>query len=335
MRCFFCKLLNYEYWPWYVWHIFVFPMHLFNAVKCKSLTYFTVLNPSLGKTGGFYGDSKSEISLKFPRFYALKEQVISNLNEVSALIKNNEFQYPFVLKPLAGERGIGVKIITNTTELNDYFNTNNNKENIIQEYADYTHEFGIFALHHPKKGWNITGINSKKPFEVEGDGVSTIRQLIHAKCRYRMQIENLKEMHNDRFNKVLEKGKTLRLSNVQNHRLGTEFINASDQITDQLKSVILGICAQIPGFYYGRFDIKANSLADIEKHKFKIIELNGAAAEPTIIYDQKNTGFFRALKIMFYHTFVQGCIAKKNIKNGYKPMALSDFKMVLKPFFQH
>lgn len=309
------------------------PIHLYNAIRCKSITYFTALNPSFGKSGGFFGDYKSEIHRYIPATYCLKECRVDSLEEIRKVMKSYDLSYPVVLKPDAGERGEGVEIINSEKEALDYLETERKYPTVLQEFADYRNEYGIFIYNEPNIGWTVSGVNTKKAFEVEGDGVSSLMELVSAKCRYRQQIERLEKSTFFEPDLVLKKGELRRVDNVQNHRYGAEFINCSHLVNDRFNSVIIGVCAQIPGFNYGRFDIKADSFEDIENHKFKVIELNGAAAEPTIIFDQKNTGLLRSLKIIFQHTGVQGRIARNNINEGHLPLSLRSFRNVMTSHF--
>jgi hypothetical protein len=305
------------------------PLHLYNAARCKSITYFTALNPSFGKSGGFFGDYKSEIHKYIPTSYGLIESIVDNVDDIKKAMELHHLKYPIVLKPDAGERGEGVKIINSIEDAISYMNMDRKYPTVLQEFADFSNEFGIFIYNEPNKGWHVSGVNTKKAFEVEGDGVSNLLELVSAKCRYRQQLERLEKSKCFNPELILKKGEIKRVDNIQNHRYGAEFINCSDLINDRFSSVIIGICAQIPGFNYGRFDIKANNFNDIENHKFKVIELNGAAAEPTIIFDQKNTGLWKSLKIIFQHTGVQGRIARNNINEGHVPLSFKSFRTVM------
>lgn len=330
MRCVFCKVLNYEYWPIFVWHILALPIHIYNSIKCKSVVYFTALNPSFGKTGGFIGDFKSQIQQHLPKTYTLKEKVVSTYEDFLAIKEELKLDFPVVLKPDAGERGKGVEIIYNNEQAKEYLSISRKYATIVQEFANFKSEFGIFVYNHPHTGWQISGVNTKKPFVVLGDGINSIEGLIKDNCRYRQQLDRLIQKGEINLSVIPKKGQYVQVEKVLNHRYGTEFVNCTELMNDRFKSVIIGICSQIPGFDYGRFDLKANSFEDIELHRFKIIELNGAAAEPTIIYDQQKTGFYNSLKIILNHLKVQGEIAQKNILNGHKPASISTIRKAFK-----
>jgi hypothetical protein len=333
MRCVFCKVLNYEYWPACIWHLLALPIHIYNSIKCKSVVYFTALNPSFGNTGGFIGDFKSQIQNYIPQTYTLKEKIVLDFEDYLKVKQRLNLTYPVVLKPDAGERGKDVEIIYSDDQARKYLSVQRKYRTLLQEFANFKAEYGIFVYNHPHTGWQISGINTKKPFVVLGDGIKSLLELIKENCRYRQQLDRIIQKGDIDLTIVPNKGQYVQVENILNHRYGTEFVNCTELMNDRFKSVIIGICSQIPGFDYGRFDLKANSFEDIELHKFKIIELNGAAAEPTIIYDQDNTGFFNSLKIVINHLRVQGKIAQKNINQGHKPVTLRNFSKAVQGHF--
>lgn len=101
-----------------------------------------------------------------------------------------------------------------------------------------------------------------------------------------------------------------------NHSRGSKFIDASYLISDKLTNVIHEMCLQIDGFYFGRMDIMYNSIAELEAGKnFQIVEINGAASEPTHIYDPKHSIFF-AWKELARHISYMHKISVENNKKG-------------------
>jgi hypothetical protein len=99
-----------------------------------------------------------------------------------------------------------------------------------------------------------------------------------------------------------------------NHARGAKFIDAHYMINRTLTDAIDNICKQIPGFYYGRLDIRFNTWSDLSKGKnFSIIELNGAGSEPTHIYDPTHSIFF-AWREIIRHWKILNQISKLNHK---------------------
>jgi hypothetical protein len=76
------------------------------------------------------------------------------------------------------------------------------------------------------------------------------------------------------------------------------------------------MCLQIPGFYFGRLDVMYNTIEELEQGKnFSIVELNGAASEPTHIYDPKHSLLFAWKELARHITFMYE-ISVLNNKKG-------------------
>ena len=141
---------------------------------------------------------------------------------------------------------------------------------------------------------------------IVGDGVSTVEELIWAHPRYRMQADTFLARHADLLVRVLECGERLPLGMAGNHCQGTLFLDGHDLITPALEKRIDAIARTFDGFFVGRFDIR---YGDVERFKagadLAIVELNGATAESTNIYDPQTTLFdayrqlFRQWSIVF------------------------------------
>lgn len=77
---------------------------------------------------------------------------------------------------------------------------------------------------------------------------------------------------------------------IGSHNLGTTFLDGRAHITPKLNEAFRKITDSLPGFSYGRFDVKFNNFSDLESlDSFKIIEVNGLNSEPTHIYDPSYT----------------------------------------------
>ena len=128
--------------------------------------------------------------------------------------------------------------------------------------------------------------------------------------------------------KVLEKGEKLQLGSIGNHCRGTKFCDANYLISEKLNQSFRDISENFAGFYYGRYDVKANSFEDLEAGKVKIIEVNGYSSEPGHLYDPK-TSIWKAYKDYFWHISQMSKIARNNHKNGAKYAKCSEARKVL------
>ena len=129
--------------------------------------------------------------------------------------------------------------------------------------------------------------------------------------RAKLQLSSLEMVLGDQLEEVLPNGEEKELESIGNHCRGTAFLNGNDLINDQLHEVFDQICKNIPGFYFGRFDLRCSSLDDLYWGQgIKIMELNGAGSEPGHIY-QPGTSIFTAYKDIFHHLNILLKISKE------------------------
>jgi hypothetical protein len=306
MGCFnFKKLKNWEYWPSYMFYIPNLPYAFYLAIRAKNLVFFSTTNPAI-KHSGNGSESKYSTLQLIPEIYKPLSIFIKkneNLNTVLKLINEKSINFPLIIKPDIGFRGLLVKKINTKNELLEYLSHNNYIDLIIQEFIDYKNECGIFYHRIPGqlKG-EISSITLKKFLSVTGDGVSSLKELIFADDRAINYVDILIELHQKEFPIIIPKGKIKILSNIGNHSKGTQFINGNHLITPELETAIDTIFQKIPNWYYGRLDIKYNSFEALKQLKeFKIIEINGIISEPTHIYDPFKSTYLQALKEIRKH----------------------------------
>lgn len=279
------------------------------------------------KNGGFVMDSKKEIYDLIPQQYYPKTALVKEklpLEEVMATLQQSKIQTPFIVKPDIGLRGSAVKKITNLDELKAYHNKAN-FDYLLQDLIPYENEVGIFYVRFPnEKHGKITGIVAKEFLIVEGDGSSTISALLKTNRRYEFQLKALQKEYGSQLNTVLIKGEKRNLVPYGNHARGAKFIDASELISDKLTKVIDDFCLQVPEFYFGRMDLMYHSWEDLEHGKnFSVVELNGAASEPTHIYDPKHSLFF-AWKELARHISYMYQISVANHKRGFPYLSHKD-----------
>jgi hypothetical protein len=137
-------------------------------------------------------------------------------------------------------------------------------------------------------------------------------------------LEALKNLYGEKMLEVLPDGEERILVPYGNHARGAMFIDDSDLIDEKLTDTIDEICKQIPGFYFGRLDIRYNNWEELKQGKnFSIIEVNGAGSEPTHIYDPRHSLFF-AWKEIIRHWILLWRISRINHKKGYPYLTLKE-----------
>lgn len=272
------------------------------------------------RNGGFIMDSKIEIYDLIPQqFYPKTDFVKEQLpfEEVENILNNSKITFPFIAKPDIGLRGSAVKKIDSLEDLKSYHHKAN-FDYLIQNLIPFPNEVGIFYVRYPhEKNGKITGIVAKEFLIVEGDGCSTIEELLKANPRYELQLKALQKEYGNQLKDILPKGEKRNLVPYGNHARGAKFLDYSHLISSELTKVIDDMCLQIDEFYFGRMDLMYNTWEDLEQGKnFSIVELNGAASEPTHIYDPKHSLFF-AWKELARHITYMFEISVANHKRGY------------------
>lgn len=332
---FLIKIFNYEYWSWWVFYLPMAPYWLFQAIRAKSLTYFTAVNPSI-EAGGFYGEHKSEILKYIPAEYLPTTIYISpeiSFNEVLNMLHSRGLNYPIIAKPNVGERGTSVAKITSEAQLKSYHESIE-AEYLIQEFIDYPIELGVLFSRMPsEKSGKVSSVTLKEFLTVVGDGQSSIETLVQNNTRARFQLEALRERLGEGMNEVLKAGEKRILEPIGNHCRGTKFVNANHLINDRLHEIFSRIANSFEGFYYGRFDMKVTSLEDLYAGKnIRIMELNGVSSDPGHIYDPRYY-LWQAYRDLGWHWNRVAEISIANQKKGVKPLPVQELLRIVRQHF--
>lgn len=322
------RLLHWEYWPFHVVYALIYPIFFWYCFKAKSFFFYSAANPTI-ENGGFLMESKKKIADIIPSAYQPITLFFESGTSPKIIIEElekHQLIYPLIVKPDIGGRGRGVIKVKNQLEL---INAAQKFPFafIIQPFVHFENEIGLFYVRYPNqvKG-KITGIVKKEFIKVVGNGTSTIKELLLQEKRYVLQIQALEQLCSNRMNIILANGEKEVLLQFGNHARGSLFLDATHWVDDELEASFNKICNSIEGFYYGRMDIKYESLELLKKGKhFSIIELNGSGSEPTHIYDPKHSIFF-AWKEIIRHWNMMYKISMLNKKAGINFMSYKDGK---------
>src|ERR1043165_1418245 len=285
----FQRIFNWELWPFYALYAPIGPVWLWYCLRSGSFWFFSSSNPTI-TFGGFEGESKREMYDQLPPDSFPKTIYIRHdlpFKEVKRKIFDEaDFQYPFIVKPDVGMKGILFRKIENEEQLEKY-HERIPVEYLIQDLVELPVEVSVFYYRHPSemKGV-ISGFIQKELLEVYGDGKSTLEELIlqHPRARYRLQ--EMRQRHRHRLDRVFPPGYHFYLSYAGNHNRGARFINLEKQIDDRLLKIFDDLSHYTDKFYYGRYDIKCRSIEELKQGKnYSILEFNGSGAEPNHIYD--------------------------------------------------
>jgi hypothetical protein len=318
--------------------------YLWLSIRYRSLTLPSASNPNI-ETGGFMGESKGAVMnmVSAEQRPWIADFVLLHRNGVPAeedlgnaldLMEKRNLGFPVVAKPDIGWNGYGVRLVEDKSHLLQYISTFPGNENIVlQKPVPYDGEAGIFYVRIPgeEKG-RIKSVTLRYfPF-VTGDGKSTLRELIQNDSRTKFRAgfylggrsEHVGFADND-LDQVPQEGELIRLSFIGSLRVGGLYRDATGMITPELNDRFDKIAGSMPEFYFGRFDVRFESIEKLLRGEgFNIIEINGAGAEaiqawdPNVSLIKLYREFFRSYKLLFR-------IGNINRSRGFKPMTIRTF----------
>jgi hypothetical protein len=324
---FLIRLFNWEYWPAYLVYVPVVAYYCWFAIRAQSFFFFSASNPTI-ETGGMLGESKWDIfKLLPPHTYPttiLVEEGTTE-NDLKQKLSDAHLTFPLIAKPDIGERGWLVKKLDSELDSKNYAQKVK-VAFLLQAYIDLPVELSIFYYRLPGQEIGIiSSMVTKELLSVSGDGRSTIRQLIKNYPRALLQWPVLEITEADKMEMIPQAGEKVVLVPIGNHSKGAKFVDACHLIDAQLIQFIDDLSKQIPGFYYGRYDLRCESIDSLKQGKhYQIMELNGCGAEPAHIY---NPGFplVKAYAVLFHHIRVLHTISVFNHNNGVAYMSTRQF----------
>ncbi len=323
---FLIRLRSWEYWPFAVVYLPVFVYWLWLSLKARSLFFFSASNPSI-LTGGLLGESKRDILDRISNEFTPKTLFVeapAHLDSVLAQIEQQGIPYPLIAKPDLGERGWQVEKIEHWEYLVNYIQQNS-FDFLIQEYVDEPIELGVFYYRMPGQARGVVSSVVQKEFlSIRGNGCDCVEELIRQNERAVLQLPVLRAKYGSIFQTIPAPGETITLVPIGNHCKGTKFLNANHLITPELVRVFDRISVPIDGFYFGRYDLRCRSVADLYAGRhIKIMELNGAGAEPAHIY-QPGFSIWEAWRVLLHHWRVLYDISRENHRQGVAYMTLGE-----------
>jgi hypothetical protein len=329
-------LFRWEYWPMPIIYYPIFPVWFYYAFRARSFFFFNAANPSI-KNGGMAMESKKEIYDMIPSIYIPKTILVKKATGTAVILQELELagiKFPMIAKPDVGMKALGVDKINNEMELKVY-SEKIASDFLLQELITFPQEIGIFYIRFPgAKQGNITGLVGKQFLTVIGNGTDSITQLIKQNPRSYFQLSSLKRKYGNYLNTVLLPGKNFILVPYGSHTRGSKFIDLTSMLNEKLSQTINQICMQVPGFYFGRLDIRYVTFEDLCVGKnFSIIEINGAGSEPTHIYDPKHSLFFAWKEIIRHWSFLYQ-VSTFNYALGHSYLSFSKGREMLKENIQ-
>lgn len=322
--------LRWEFWPSWLFYLPVGLNYLRLGWKYRGLSLPSAANPGIAN-GGLIGESKFETLLELhrtsPEFTAEAwllppGDLDRRFSLLTTLCDREQIEFPLVLKPDVGHRGFGVKRIGDRGEARDYLQRTA-APIVVQRFVHGPLEVGVFYYRFPgEAGGRIFAITEKIFPVIIGDGVRTVEELIRADERARLVADRYLLRFVKRRDQILPQGESLRLVEAGNHAQGCIFRDGARFITPELEARVDEISQRLPGFFIGRYDLRFESEEDLRSGRaFRILELNGASAEATSIYDARNS-LRTAYAVLARQWELVFAIGAANRANGATPVPL-------------
>ena len=322
----------FEFWPSWFFYTPVVLYWIALGVLHRNLMLPTAANPHI-ETGGLCGESKSKILEQVgrqQRGWIARHYVINterdSFEDVVSLLSRENMPLPIVVKPDIGCHGTGVCLVETMDRLQEVLASFPRKVDLLlQEYISFTEEAGVFYVRMPGSEARITSLTLKHSPAIRGDGRSTVRELMEADARIRETKHLFYPRLQDRLDKILPFGESVRLVFTGNHCKGSIFRNGEPVITPALTRRIDEICRSMRDFHFGRLDLRFDDTSALRRGEgFRVIEVNGVGSEATHIWDPQTT-LKEAYRSQFAHFRKAFEIGGMMRERGHHPSSLAEF----------
>jgi membrane protein DedA with SNARE-associated domain len=319
---------RWEFWPGWLFNIPVVIWVALLGVRYRSLTLFTLANPGI-PDGGFVGESKSAILTKLPQEWVMPWALVppgaidNRLARLETVLRKQGWRFPLVFKPDVGQRGAGVRWIADLNQASHYLSDVAGAV-IVQVPHEGPFEAGLFYVRRPAEPvGRLFSVTDKRFPVITGDGTSTLGTLVGRHPRFRLQADVFRARLGNRWDAVPGAGESVVLGRAGNHCQGTEFLDGRALVTPALEQRIDAIARSVPGFFFGRFDVRYR---DSELFKsgddLAIIELNGVTSEATHIYDP-STRLVHGWATLMRQWAIAFAIGAEHRRRGLRPTPVS------------
>ncbi|GAB4223304.1 MAG: hypothetical protein Kow0062_23140 [Acidobacteriota bacterium] len=329
---------RWEFWPPWLFYPPIVLHVLRLGVRHRGLTVFTLANPGW-PAGGFVGERKHEILAALARAGApVAPWALLRVTEPAeqrigrALAAAGRWGgLPVVLKPDAGQRGDGVRIVRDERTLRELVGAAR-RDLLVQQFVPGV-EFGIFWIRRPgaERG-EIFSLTEKRLPEVVGDGRRTLEELIlddeRAVAIWRLYVG----LAGARAADVPAPGERVQLAELGTHCRGAVFLDGRELITPVLEQTLDEIGRRLPGFFFGRYDVRAPSREALAaRGEFVVIELNGVTSEATHVYDPR-IGLREAWRTLRRQWALAFEIGAAQRAQGHRPATLRELAALVREF---
>jgi membrane protein DedA with SNARE-associated domain len=289
------RTFRFEYWP--AWALYApIAVHIaWLALRHGGLRTCTAVNPAF-PLGGLVGESKGAIlrglsaSGRVPPTATIPAEMMlaDRRAALQAFQASHGLSFPLVLKPDVGERGCGVVVARSRAEAERVL-ADEPGPLLVQAFVPGL-EFGLFYARHPDEtSGRILSLTEKHLPSVTGDGRCTLEELLLADpgtlgmARFHFAAQAL------RLAWTPAAGERVPLGDLGTHCRGATFLDGAHLRTPALELALEHVSSTLPGFHFGRYDVRAESPEALAAGHFQVLELNGLTSESAHIYDPRHT----------------------------------------------
>jgi len=232
--------------------------------------------------------------------------------------------FPVVAKPDLGLCGYGVRLLHGMPDLQAYLAAFPAGETVVlQHYLPQEGEAGIFYARDPVTDeGRIIGLALRYFPRVTGDGRSTVAELVAGDARARRIARSPRHACSVPPDSVPAAGQQVRLATIGSTRVGGLYRNGAALVTPELVRAIDAVARDMPGFHFGRFDVRYDSLRELGAGRgFTIMEINGAGSEAIEAWDP-GIGVLQGFRMVFAKQRLLFAIGAAQRKAGVRPIGL-------------
>lgn len=242
----------------------------------------------LNKTANVCQDKEKTKEILTNEGVPVPQGKVYRISEVEDIIKyTDEIGFPLIIKPLKGSMGKGVHTnINNKNQLRgilDNLASEYNYSKYIIEKHYHGNEYRVYVV-----GDNVVGATNRIPANVVGDGENSIMNLIKKKNKERKknpylaskpikvdyEVTNLlKEIGYD-INSIPKKDEKVYLREISNLSAGGEPIDATDELTAEVKQIAVNALKSLRSIPHAGVDIIVDA---ISKKNGVVLEINATA----------------------------------------------------------
>jgi membrane protein DedA with SNARE-associated domain len=334
------RLVRFEYWPVAVFYLPVFVLFALRALRGRALD-FTAANPALPH-GGFVGESKRAIyallaaaEAPLPRTLCLEARLapaarrarVAEFRRAHGLTLPNPL--PIVVKPDAGQRGEGVRVVRDEAALEAALAAD--EALVVQEFVPGA-EFGLFYARRPgASAGELLSITRKLLPHVVGDGTRTLERLILTSREHLPMAPFFLARPAAELARVPAAGERVALGELGTHCRGARFHDGAALASPELAAALERIVRALPGFHLGRFDVRADDDEALRAGRFTILELNGVTSEAAHVYDPRH-GLATAWRSLLSQWRLAYAIGRANAAAGARVSTLAELVAALREY---